>query len=151
MQVRVFRNLTAGPKGKAPVYSIQAREPGKGWRTVAHARHVCVTGVEFKVNKAGVARIRGTGKKTVVATVNGTLEHWSGVLRAAGVDLALAPFLDRKRYESAEFPDAERETWFRPVRFNPFQTDTFQADGKPALRASTAWIGGPGVLAANPA
>jgi hypothetical protein len=141
--VRVFRNLTAGPRGSVPVYSIQARIPGAGWRTVAHASHVCLRDAEFRVSASGVDRIRRTGKKTVVAVIQGTLTHWSGELRRG---TALMEY----RIAQADCPEPANEAPFRAVRFNPFKMATFQDEiGAPVLRARSAWVGAPGVVASK--
>jgi hypothetical protein len=157
MLVRVFRNITKGPRGSAPVYSVQAKGP-KGWRTVAHAAAVELTakdqgGVAFPVSAAGVARIRATGRKQVVATVVGHLVAWlpapTGGLRPAAADLDLADVLaDYALGDPASFAPSGGPWW--QVSFNPYAMDTFQAEGRPLRRAHGALIGPSGVRALGP-
>lgn len=143
--VRVFRNLTASRKGQTPVYSILAREKGRrGWRTMAHASYVCLSQPSFKVSKAGVARIRATGRKQVAAVIEGQLEHWAGK-RREGVAGA-GDFLLECRIEEREGPNPEAPSLCR-VRFNPYQMDEFQTpEGAPVLHAGVAYIGPAGVM-----
>lgn len=72
---RVFRNLTR------KCFSVQVRVTGKGWRTVAHASHVALSGVSFLVSENGRQRVLQTGRKHVHAFVQGELLAWSGVAR----------------------------------------------------------------------
>ncbi len=74
VKVRVFRNLTRR------CYSVQMRTTGKGWRTVAHAREVLVSGAVFTVSDAGRRRVVATGKKAVHAWIEGDLAAWRGEL-----------------------------------------------------------------------
>jgi hypothetical protein len=75
--VRVYRNLNHR------CWSIQALvrdEQGRrvGWRVVAHARRVRLTGAMFEVQQSGAQRASRQGRKNVHAYVRGTYQG-SGV------------------------------------------------------------------------
>jgi hypothetical protein len=72
--VRVFRNLTKR------CLSIQARLPGRGWRTIAHASKLSLSSPTFKVSEAGRLRGLKTGRKQVHAWVYGDLTRWDGAM-----------------------------------------------------------------------
>lgn len=87
MRVRVFRNLTRR------CLSIQARTT-TGWRTVAHATDVSLSGVTFTVSEAGRQRVLATGKKTVHAWAEGEMLAWNGRMRDAFLHTEMGALVD---------------------------------------------------------
>ena len=124
-EVRVFRNLTRR------CLSIQARVPGKGWRTVAHASRVALSDARFVVSEAGRQRTLRTGRKVVHAWVHGTLRGWSGSERGARVLCDGGAALDVKDAEGcSDLPLA--------VTYNPRRDPGFVLRAIPPAVVATA-------------
>lgn len=128
MQVRVFRNLTR------KCYSIQARIPRKGWRTVAHAEAVEVIMANFHVSQAGRDSVLRTGKKVIHAWVQGYLSAWTGQTAPA---ISAAKWLEgtsamwRRLGEACH--DLEQRQGYR-VRYVPSLADSFFYAGNGPIR-----------------
>jgi len=81
-RVRVYRNRNRGG------FSIQTRQPGRGWRVVAYAQAGTWTmyGVTPYVNRRGRARAQATGVRNVHAWLEGA---WAGPRQSEAPSLAL--------------------------------------------------------------
>jgi len=115
--------VSSGTFAAADVYRnllhkrVSIRSHGK---VVAHANAVIVTNVTFRVQAAGVQRIRNQGQREVVAYVRGDVTVLPGL--AAG-----------------ELPESARR-----VCFNPFQHDQFVLeDGTPVQAADAFYMTAP--------
>ncbi|GBG14871.1 UPF0721 transmembrane protein [Novimethylophilus kurashikiensis] len=95
-EVEIYRNLHK-PHG---TFSVRvAAGPNRG-RVLAHVQHIELKDVTFKVSAAGREKVRATRRKLVHAVVRGEVT----AVEMAG-DIPLADWL--------------------PVRYNPYETDTF--------------------------
>lgn len=105
---------------------------------VGHADKVILSNVTFKVNKAGVDRIRETKRKEVCATVSGKVRSVTG----------FEPYKDRT---------VERESEFEPsivtmnaIFFNPYKHDGFvDARGVEVKAARTVCVSKDGYISAS--
>ena len=97
--VKVYYNLHKGG------YSVVSRATG---RVVAWVQDITLTDVTFRVQPAGVRRIRERHQREVVAYVIGTIKDVESGPDVAGM---------------------------RQVAFNPYRADTFTIDGEPIYAA----------------
>lgn len=81
-RVRVYRNQNRGG------FSIQTKQPGRGWRVVAYAQSGAWTmyGAEPYINRRGRARAQTEGVRNVHAWLEGA---WGGAGQSAPWSLAL--------------------------------------------------------------
>ena len=95
------------------VWSVQHKIPGKGWRIFKHMPTILLDDVSWKVSAAGRARVLREKRKNVHAYAVGTLymQSWRRI----------------------------REDW-KQVRYNPYEGDHFQADGKPITNSDQAFF-----------
>lgn len=118
MQVHAYRNLN--------LHLWSVRDPSTK-RVLAHVRHVELQDVEFRVNPAGLARVRRRRIRMVHAYVVGELVT-----------------------KGSRSP-ARRGRWLR-FTYNPYQHDTFVlADsGAPVLRAARVRLDDDGAWCQSP-
>lgn len=81
---------------------------GPAGRVEAHVSDITLAGVEFRVQPAGLARVRATGRRAVCAYAVGTVRAVSTGPDTAGL---------------------------ARVAFNPHKADTFTCDGEPVWHA----------------
>jgi hypothetical protein len=93
--VRVYRNVHQN------CYSVVSVDTG---RVIAHADQVRMRDCKFVVNRKGVAKIRETKRKRVVAYVQGYFMGWEGKQEAAQQSVRFNP------YENTSFVDAHGST-----------------------------------------
>lgn len=111
-RVRVYRNLR---NGKLSVMCKYTR------RVIAHVDMIELERVRFLVSAKGIARIRETRRKRVIAFVEGTVTRFDG----------LQPLQHR-------------------VQFNPYRWDSFvDAQGSPVERADEVVVNSDGWMWAN--
>jgi hypothetical protein len=99
--VRVYRNVHQN------CYSIVSADTG---RVIAHADSVRLRDCKFHVNTKGVAKIRETRRKRVVAYVQGYFMGWEG----------------------------KQPTAQKAIRFNPYLWDSFVDSHQQPVRSSWA-------------
>lgn len=119
--VRVYRNLRAGPPGKAPVYSVVDAKTG---RVIFRAGRVALGEVEFIVRPAGRSRVLKTGRKNVHAFAVGILLGIDPDEKPARADL------------SRQALDSVTARCDVPVTYNPRVADTFRSPSGHAVRYS---------------
>lgn len=144
-RVRVYRNLGARYKARGQVvYSVADATSGL---VLGHATAVQLADAEFKVSAAGRDRVRSTGRKTVHAVIEGTLDSFKmptdeGTYTASGV---------LTREEGFARLDQLLDKHARFVTYNPFKVDHFvnaktgaRVDASPLVRLSSngveAWV-----------
>lgn len=96
-------------------WSVQGYTPGKGWRIIYHNVEMALENVTWKVSAAGQRRVRLNKRKNVHAFAIGTL--------ATNVT-----------------PTTPKREDCQPVRYNPYEMDTFQVDGRPITQSDYAYF-----------
>ena len=102
--------------------SVQTKQNGQ-WKLAGHAEDVYLNNVTFKVSEAGRQRVIKNKRKNVHAFIIGEITN-------GFKSLDLDPFLC--------------------VRYNPYEMDKFQCQGKDISSAKTVIINGRHVYAQNP-
>lgn len=107
--VRVYRNVHQN------CYSVVSVDTG---RVIAHADTVRLRDCRFHVNRKGVAKIRETRRKRVVAYVQGYFMGWEGKQEQAQQSVRFSPyendsFVDAhgSRVDTSWFVDLDRKGW----------------------------------------
>lgn len=121
MKVFVYFNL------HKKVWSLKARGGAKNARVLAHADHVQLKNVEFKVSEAGRQRVLAEKQKNVHAGLVGELVDLEGDLTEAGRAAGLAELAG-----NVEPLDGDR------ISYNPYKHPWFFriSDTQPAQKAS---------------
>lgn len=123
MIVSVYFNL------HRKLFSIRAEEgPMKG-RVIGHARGVTLGEVQYRVNAAGQAMVRRTGRKNVHAFVRGEVRAVFGFsITSAGAKAMLSlPFFEQGGLIGVvhrQVAERIREAG-TSIQYNPYLTDTF--------------------------
>ena len=102
--------------------SVQSKVNGQ-WKVVKHVEDILLKNVKFKVSEAGRQRVIKNKRKNVHAFIIGEITN-------GFQSLDLDPFLC--------------------VRYNPYEMDKFQCQGKGISSAKTVIINGRHVYAQNP-
>ena len=107
--VRVYRNVHQN------CYSVVSVDTG---RVVAHADTVRLRDCRFHVNPKGVAKIRETRRKRVVAYVQGYFMGWEGKQEQAQKSVRFNPYENESfvdahgsRVDTSWFVDLDRKGW----------------------------------------
>lgn len=100
------------------LYSIRAEEGPEKGRVIAHCTAAFITGVEFKVSKAGRQRVLREGRGNVHAFIRGDLQYLDGTPTAAGERLGL------KGTPIREGVGPSLPRWVG-VTYNPYRFDSF--------------------------
>lgn len=128
MKARVYFNL------HRKLWSVQIKNAQGRWYVAFHAQTVQLEGVRWIVSEAGRQRVVRERRKNVHAFCTGTVVGMWGATVAR--DIRNVPVLKRL----AAMQQADPGKW-EPVRYNPYETLTFMARGKPLDTSPHAFLG----------
>jgi hypothetical protein len=128
MKARVYFNL------HKKLWSVQIKNAKGVWYVAFHAQTVQLEDVRWTVSEAGRQRVIREGRKNVHAYCMGTLVGMWGATVARDIrNIALWRDL-------AAVHQIDPGKWSR-VHYNPYETATFEAYGKPLHESGAAFLG----------